>query len=362
MPTSKSCSRFPSPVPFVFVGGCDRSGTTLLGHRLAEHLGGVALPESQFKRELLRFAERPSFLIPVDSVATILSRSWRFATWELDLETVMEGLRGEGGRVSLPIVLGAIARAFSRQAGIERPLAIVDHTPENLELATLLAEAIPGSRFCHIVRDGRAVFASVRSLDWGPLTAIAAADWWARKVGVGLASEVSLPPGRVTRVRYEDFCRNPQSVLSQVQRTLGLEPQPPEENPSVYRSDVPRYTRHQHELVAQPVSESRISRWKTALSSRQAELFVRAGEGMLRNLGYLDDASPVLKPVSAVGRVMNMFLEAVGWSLMKLPRRVVRILKVRKVQRGLSRPSVPRSVGGRCLDANLIQQRPGGLP
>jgi len=81
----------------------------------------------------------------------------------------------------------------------------------------------------------------------------------------------------------------------------------------------------------------------------------------LRNLGYLDDAAPALRPMSAAGRVMNMLIEAVGWSVKKLPRRVVRVLRVPKVQSGFHDSSGLRAVGKSRLDATPIHGRLGGL-
>ena len=62
----------------IFIGGCDRSGTTLLGAMLGAHPRHVAVPEMPFKVPLLE-----SGSVRGNDALAMLSREWRFKIWTL---------------------------------------------------------------------------------------------------------------------------------------------------------------------------------------------------------------------------------------------------------------------------------------
>lgn len=58
----------------------------------------------------------------------------------------------------------------------------IETTPINLFRATEMAEFLPGTRFIHMVRDGRDVIASVLRENWGPKTYEEGLIWYRRRM------------------------------------------------------------------------------------------------------------------------------------------------------------------------------------
>ena len=162
----------------VFVGGCPRSGTTLLGAMLGGHPDVLCPPESQFLVASLRSALTATG-VDVDAAERAWSSDWRLKLWG-DLSPP-----GPSGRA---LTFADLARrtvsTYAGSVGQPDPAIWVDHTPWNLQFAHLLLQEFPEARFLHIVRDGRAVAASLLPRDWGPATAWEAAGFWLERVAL----------------------------------------------------------------------------------------------------------------------------------------------------------------------------------
>ena len=65
----------------IFIGGCVRSGTTLLGAMLGAPADCAGVPKSQFKAQLLK---DPRLVTP-ESIHAVLANHWRFKLWDLPL-------------------------------------------------------------------------------------------------------------------------------------------------------------------------------------------------------------------------------------------------------------------------------------
>ena len=165
----------------VFIGGCGRSGTTFLAALINRNTKSIVTPESQFKFDLL---SRPNES-GVDYLR-LLENNWRFGNWGLDVHK----LASEVGNVSsLSEFLTVIVKEYGGVNGGEGADVWIDHTPNNIDYMIPLDNIFPEAKFIHLIRDGRGVAASVMPLPWGPNTVLAAADWWMKKLAVGLAAE-----------------------------------------------------------------------------------------------------------------------------------------------------------------------------
>jgi hypothetical protein len=265
----------------VFIGGCHRSGTTLLGSMLGAHSDCLCVPESHFKVAALG-AHLARDTTDASRVLRAISRDWRFRDWEVDIPpaSVFEGELG-GSYVGL---IEWIVIRYGERVGKPAPRVWVDHTPSNVRHAATLLEVFPDARMIHIVRDGRAVAASLLPLDWGPNRIDRAARHWVEMVGHGLAAEARWGAARVVRVRYEDLVLEPHAALARLCAFLDLEYQA-----RMLRADgfrVPAYTRAQHRRVGTPPDPERVDGWRTALRPRQIEIFESVVGDFLRSLGY----------------------------------------------------------------------------
>jgi hypothetical protein len=85
----------------------------------------------------------------------------------------------------------------------------------------LLAQAFPGARFVHIIRDGREVAASWREAWWGPEDVLVTAHEWRRKIRRSRSTARRLPDGSVLEVRYASLVAQPQKELARIIDFLG---------------------------------------------------------------------------------------------------------------------------------------------
>jgi hypothetical protein len=187
--------------------------------------------------------------------------------------------------------LHAMYSLFLRLRGAER---LVDKLPRTALRISYLHALFPDCFVIHVIRDGRAVVASLLSLHqremseprrrgvsfggfarppgWQELRDRPPLEWfahlWSRLVPYARASGNQLPPGAYTEVHYEEFCRDPQVVLSRLYEWCGLCP-------------------HSRLHQAVPASlQPRNDKWRTSLApSEQARLIAIIGP-LLAELGY----------------------------------------------------------------------------
>jgi hypothetical protein len=266
----------------ILIGGCERSGTTLLGAMIGAHSDCVCTPESQFKIDTLRAVGWQQSPLDLVTVLDHIQAHWRFSIWGLDLapREVPEAELGS----SYSHLLAWLVRRYAAHIGKQGATIWVDHTPANIRYACVLLRLFPDARMIHVVRDGRAVAASIMPLDWGPNTVIRAAPWWVEKVAYGLAVESLWPPDRIVRVRYEDLVSNTEAALMTLCEHLGIDYQPSMAEATGFAR--PTYTSSQHALIGKRPTPRRVSAWKSELSPRQVEVFEYLTHDFLAYLGY----------------------------------------------------------------------------
>ena len=263
----------------VFIGGCARSGTTLLGSMLGVHPECICVPESQFKAPLLK---DPSLHDSTD-IHRLIAEDWRFKLWDMPVAPDELALNGSAADRPARTMLRLVELYAAK---VDKPGARVwiDHTPHNVRQAKLLARAFRNSKFIHIVRDGRAVAASVMPLDWGPNSIMEAAHFWVEQTAYGLAAEQQFGKERVRRVHYERLVREPEAVMREVSGFLGLDFVPGMTEGGGFV--VPQYSVGQHQLVARRPDPSRIDAWMSILTPREHEIFEHLTEDFLDYMGY----------------------------------------------------------------------------
>ena len=242
----------------VFVVGCPRSGTRLLAAILGAHSRGLAVPDSRLMTEGLAAVSDPR-----DRLAHILADA-RIKAYRIDVPAVRRELADVGAYAEVWLHL---VRRYAEAAGRADARVWVDPTPVHARVATTLVELFPRARFVHVVRDGRAIAASVMPLPWGPHTVVRAARWWGEHLAFGLGLELWGGP-RVMRVRYEDVLANPHRTIPAVSAFAGLEYEP-----AMLRGD-------------EAPHRERGDAWEERLTSRDIEMFESSAGDLLRYLGY----------------------------------------------------------------------------
>jgi hypothetical protein len=264
----------------VFVCGCDRSGTTLTANLLAgSDPAAVVIPEAQFVVGYLLEArgiwDAPRFV-------ELLRTDARFAMWQLPLDAGLER------RLLVADDVGdALAVLAAAHHGLDGPPAVVvDQTPWSIAYVDLLRRHVPGARFVNVVRDGRAVHASLRDLPWGPNTAAQMAVFWMARLAQGAFAGAALGPSRFTTVRYEDVVLDTDATLAGVWAAFGRSVEAGAEAPAGDGFVAAQAGGRYHPRLAGGIDAARIEAWRRSLAPHEIETFEFWAGDVLAHHGY----------------------------------------------------------------------------
>jgi len=263
----------------LFIGGCGRSGTTMLGDLLGVPAEHVCTPETSFK---LALVEQWGWgRDPADAKRALdwLEVHRKFREFGVSLD----GLRDELVGKDLRTLLDALVDRYKRQHGKPDASVWIDHTGTNTWIPAALLDAYPEARFVNLVRDGRAIAASVIPLDWGPNDVVSAARFWIENLVYGFACETRYPD-RVLRVSYEDLVREPRACLTKICAFAGLRYDDAMLAGGGLR--LPVSHADQHKLVGARPDPTRLDAWRNKLTPREIEMFEAEVHELLSMLGY----------------------------------------------------------------------------
>lgn len=261
----------------VVLGGCGRSGTTVLRMMLDSHRRLCCGPESSLFR---RRAIEPDWL----------ADRFGFARDEV------RGLRDAAA--SRAAFIESFAGLCMHRAGKAR---WAEKTPRNIGRIDAIFRCFPAARFVHVLRDGRDVACSLRThprhkvvdgklvpLDtWKPIAGCArrwlndiegSRRWWGDP--------------RFHTVRYEDLVLDPRPVLERLMKFLGEDW---DEGMLAHASaaspfrDATRFAQNPEALGA--VNASSIGRWQRDLDAADRATFKRIAGPLLVELGYARDGN-----------------------------------------------------------------------
>jgi len=295
----------------IFIGGCERSGTTLLGNMLGSHSDCVHLPEAPFLPELIFL--RKGYGLSWREVRSQLLRDPRFSLWRVTLDEDWIAESCDVGE-AIESLVELYCRKKRRSARYW-----VDHTPGNIEYWWRLSKVIDGSKFIHLIRDGRAVAASIKKLpDWPFASVRSIARHWLRRIGFGLAAESAMG-NVIVRVKYEDLVANPERELKRLCGWLGIG----FEKEMVERkyAELSPYTIEQHKLVLGNIDTSRIAAWKVELISKEMLAFESEAGEMLAHIGYKLEYEYSRKRLGLFGNAVLCLVEVVKGLISALRRR-----------------------------------------
>jgi sulfotransferase family protein len=277
-------SGLPAPSRPVFVSGCSRSGTTLLGAMLGLGGGQLTVPESEFKWLLFGWGASSNGIVDLDRARPLLEHDRMFRRWGASIP------HDAPTHVSHSSFVRYLVGDYARREGKDDATVWIDHSPGNVRYMRTLLDLFPNARFVHLIRDGRAVAASILPLDWGPNTALEAAHFWSLQIAAGLAGEEALGPDVVHRVRYEDLLSSPAPVLQKICDFAGLSYDDAMVTTRDY--EVRGYETAHQGRVAHAPDPNRGQAWRNLLPARDIEDFEWLTCDLLSYLGY----EPVFGP------------------------------------------------------------------
>ncbi len=276
----------------MFVVGCGRSGTTLLRLMLDAHPDLAIPPESHFLSRFGHAPERyasPEGGLDPERLAADILRTRTFAAWGVGHDDVLRRVRELPAPATFAEVVDAVYRAYAEPRGAAR---WGDKTPRYVLDIPLFDRLFPGSRFVHIVRDGRDVAMSLRSVRFGPDDPMSAAAFWARRVRAGRSDGARLGPERYAEVRYESLVADPARELRAICDVIDLPWDPAMlEYHRAVDAALPQDRRSQHRHEDRPPTAG-LRDWRTQMEPAGVAAFEAVAGDLLDELGYERGAPP----------------------------------------------------------------------
>lgn len=265
----------------IFLVGCPRSGTTWLQLLLGQHPAVATLHETHLFPDYLQ--------------------GW-VTRWQADAKRKRDaGLTAVISEDEFTSLCRDVAERVFRVALRDKPAArfILEKTPLHVHHAEQILQLFPDACFVHLVRDPRAVVASLLAVSrswgsaWAPRNAERAAQTWCAAVAAGhqLASLTS----RRVDVTYEQLKQSPEAELKRVLAAIGLPVEPgfcaaavqacsaetlKQGNRSAW---VPE---SMHKELDQAIRRGEVAGWRSELSRRQIHTVEYVTRESLLACGY----------------------------------------------------------------------------
>lgn len=279
--TDDATKDLPAPIaggpeaPLIVVGGCPRSGTTLLRLMLDSHARIACGPEFKVLNLIAGNAVR---MMQVH--APTLE-----GVYALEREQI---IRSFGDQAV------ALLEPWRRRAGKAR---IAEKTPQNVHAFTVLAEMLPESPFIHLIRDGRDVVRSLLRQSWSdPATGrpvpycadpVEAAKYWVKCVRDGRRMADGPHAARYVEVRYEDLATDPEATMRTLLDRIGESWDPAVLAHHERDHAMPESEAGSHgDALSRPVNRGAIGRWRDEWTETDRSAVERVAGALLRELGY----------------------------------------------------------------------------
>lgn len=261
-----------SPSRAIVIGGCPRSGTTMLRRALGAHPAIACGPET-------------GIFLPGRPSPERLARGYDLNVSEV--RALLEASRNQAAFID------AFFGRYLQQTGKQR---WAEKTPQNLRQLDWIWRHFPEARFIHLIRDGRDTVCSMRVhperrvVDGAFVTVRAEVpieeciDRWVHDVRLGIGYRGN---PRYHELRYEQLVEEPRAQLSRLFTFLG---EPFDERVLAYRREKPHVATPRPSVPDDTASTSiharSVGRWRTDLRPEEQRLFKERAGRLLIELGY----------------------------------------------------------------------------
>lgn len=275
-----------------FIIGSGRCGMTLVRRMLMSSPAVHIPPETHVLGPIISTYRRYAFL-PWEELVTLCLAKLEFHPeyrhFQMPLGPLRESLRRlPRSRRSLAQILASVFQEHAKHVGRESAEFFGEKTPMSTEYVDRIRAIFPRGRFVHVVRDGLDVASSYAEADLADVES--AARIWVRRTRIARRFTSRHPEIAMT-VRYEDLVRQPQDLIAEVARFIGIDPRSVDATtvePFEIMGDVKEWGHHAK--VATPVTTERVGRWEGNLNSDSLKRLERILGRERRRWGYGTDS------------------------------------------------------------------------
>lgn len=265
-------------IPFFFVVGRPRSGTTLLRTLFDAHPNVAFPPESQFIINLYpKYGKITNWTekIIINYYNDLIDQ-WLFDTWKMDLEKLKKRLLGFTGENTYGTISKVVYIEYQSLFNKGEVLFIGDKNPGYAIYTKLLLKIFPEAKFIHILRDYRDNFVSIKKVDFElPIPSLVAQKW--KYFFKKFNRDSKIKPSRYLTINYEELAKSPEVRFQELCNFIGIEfddsvfnfHNKKEEILNTYPDG---YIDTYHTSLLQKINTSKIGVWKKELSDKQVKL------------------------------------------------------------------------------------------
>ena len=309
-----------SGLPVFFIVGRGRSGSTLLRSCFDAH-PNVAIPaESRFVQYLFYRYHHIKKWTPELAMKAISDAGKDFEPLGLDHRKVFELVKKHHHNLSFQIVCKIIYLSASATAGNKDIVCIGDKNPRYTFFISQLIRIFPDAKFIHLIRDYRANALTITKAarDIGEIRSVpvAIARW---KYYNSIIDKMKKKfPRRFYTLRYEDLVIEPEKILRNLCKFVGLEFNAAMLN---YEGRLDSYFHDPsfsklHQSLKKPFNTSKVSEWQKKLSRHDIMICETMAAGYGKKYGYQPSmtlstiertaCSIVYSPLALTGKVRFM--------------------------------------------------------
>lgn len=264
-------------IPFFFILGRPRSGTTLLRSLLDAHPNVIIpLEHSNMIHLYMKYRSKKTRItdqISEQFIKDFLQAKIIREQWKLNADDIIKNMQTLNGRkFSFTAMIKMVYAGYQSVHPKENILVMGDKSPVNSLYAPEIVKVFPDAKFIHVVRDYRANLASMLKLDiFSPSASVILMQW--TKSARQISRLAVIYPDRFLVIRYEDFVNDPATYFRKICVFLEipyiaevLEPEKRKKTvKSSYASDF--ITTWQPDLAGN-ISTDNIDKWKSELSEK----------------------------------------------------------------------------------------------
>jgi hypothetical protein len=269
----------------VFITGCPRSGTTMLASFLGKGGSCLATPESDFFIDFIyKHLPEESTAVKKTDLVSFLNNNYRFKQWGINANKV-NNLPEKVKYSNFNSVIESTLEQFSKNHSeiTKKEFIRIDHTPSSIKHFDILNDLFPESKFIFIIRDPRAVYASVKGLDWGANTPLRLSEIWIEYAAIYFSLQ-KMYPNRICLIKYEDVLTNAPLQLNILCDFIGIDYSDSLLDGKGFK--IPGYTASQHALVGKDLDKSRIEKWKNELKKDDILIVESQCQTIMSAFGY----------------------------------------------------------------------------
>jgi len=289
-----------STVPFFFILGRPRSGTTLVRMLFDAHPNVIIPPEFPIIPLVITKFRRVSYWNEslIESFISTIYENHTFGhrtigQLKIDREALTRNLKSLAGNCSL----GDLLIRFNAHSGSSFPKSEIriagDKNPIYSVCINWLLEIFPSAKFICLVRDYRDIFVSLVTMNGKPFEApnlcLQVARWnYVSRQFLKYRKKYS---GKFFLIRYEDLVAQPESSVKKLTAFLGIPFDPKvfdfyQSRDQIIQTYSPENIRSFHSHLITPINTGRINMWQGKLTENQVRMADQLAGKAAGLLGY----------------------------------------------------------------------------